>query len=112
MSTIVLNGETKMLKLTLGALAEIERELGGGDFEALKTRLASPSVADLLLILRALIEGGGGAVTLEILKAADIDFAEAAAAISAAFRALGHDPAKKRREGSPLTTGSSSESSP
>lgn len=111
MSGIVIDGETRALKLTLGALAEIESALGGGDFEALKARLASPRVSDLLVILRALIAGGGAGVTLEALKAADIDFAQAAAAIAEAFRALGDDTAKKPREGSLSASGSPSESS-
>ena len=111
MSEIVINGETRPLKLTLGALAEIEAALGGGDFEALRARLASPRVSDLLVILRALIAGGGAGVTLEALKAADIDFAHAAGAIAEAFNALGDGAPKKPREGSLSANGSPSESS-
>jgi len=111
MNEIVINGERRPLKLTLGALAEIETALGGGDFETLRARLASPRVSDLLVILRALIAGGGAGVALEALKAADIDFGEAAGAIAEAFRALGDDTAKKPRGDSLSASGSPSESS-
>ena len=115
MSAVRIDGEERRLKLTLGALAEIERELGGGDFERLKARLAAPSVGDLLVMLRALIEGGGARLSLEALKAADIDLAEAAGAVAEAFGGLkagrGDDGAKKPAGGSPSRTGSAPESS-
>lgn len=111
MSDIVINGEARRLKLTLGALAEIEAVLGQGDFETLRARLARPKVSDLLIILRALIEGGGTRLTIEALKAADIDAGKAAAAVAAAFAELG-EASKKPEEGSPSPTGSRAESSP
>lgn len=85
---LTINGEPHRLKLTLGALAEIEQAIGGGDFEALKARLANPSVNDLILILHALIGGGGGMLALEVLRAADIDLSEASAAVAETFKAL------------------------
>lgn len=82
-----INGEEKILRLTLGALAEIEAAFGG-DVEALKARLARPRVGDIILILRALLAGGGAPVSLEALKASDVDLAAAAGAIADAFRVL------------------------
>lgn len=111
MSEIVIDGETRRLKLTLGALAEIEAVLGQGDFEALRARLARPKVSDLLIILRALIEGGGARLTIEALKAADIDAGRAAAAIAAAFAEMGAASPKKPDGDSPSPSGSPSESS-
>ncbi len=85
--SIEINGEEKPLRLTLGALAEIEDTLGG-DLGSLKRRLATPRVGDLLLILTALLRGGGASLSLETLKAAEIDLAAAADAIAKCFQGL------------------------
>jgi hypothetical protein len=85
---ILINGERRRLRLTLGALAHLEAAIGGGDFERLRERLKAPSASDLLLILHALLQGGGATMTLDLLKASDVDFAAAARAIGEAFRAL------------------------
>ena len=85
--SIKIDGEEKPLRLTLGALAEIEDALGG-DIESLKNRLANPRVGDLLVILGALLRGGGVSLSVEALKAADVDLAAAAGAIARAFAAL------------------------
>jgi len=85
---ICINGEDHKLCLTLGALAEIESALGGGSLEALQERLKSPRISDLLIILHALLRGGGAALTLEALKASNVDIGEAANAIANAFQVL------------------------
>ena len=89
-SEILINGETHKLRLTLGALAQIEERLGG-DFEALQERLKSPRVSDIIVILHALLMGGGGALSLSVLKASDLDLGDAARAIATAFEAFGPD---------------------
>lgn len=88
-SRLLINGEPRTLRLTLGALAALEETLGEGDFATLQKRLEAPRVADLLVILSALLKGGGFAISVEALKASDVDLAEAARAIATAFRALG-----------------------
>ena len=88
---IDVDGVVRPLKLTLGALAEIEAGLGGGDLAALVERLKAPSAADILFVLHALLKGGGADVTLAALGACDIDLADAAQAIGAAFSALNGD---------------------
>ncbi|HXI86173.1 MAG TPA: GTA-gp10 family protein [Parvularculaceae bacterium] len=110
-SELVIDGEAKTLRLTLGALAEIEESVGGGDFEALKARLASPAVRDILLILHALLAGGGARVPMEALKTAAIDFPQATKAIAEAFRGLsGEGEAPGKPQGaSPGANGSSTE---
>ncbi len=87
---IRIDGEERPLRLTLGALADIEDALGG-DFEALKERLKRPRVGDVLLILHALLAGGGTTLSLEALRASKVDIAEAARAIGEAFAALEGD---------------------
>lgn len=94
---LTINGEEKTLRLTLGALADIEDRLGGGDLTALEARLKNPRVADIILVLHALLLGGGGSagagLTLEALKASDLDLGEATRAIARAFESLGDDDA-------------------
>jgi Phage tail tube protein, GTA-gp10 len=87
---ITINGEPHKLRLTLGALAQIEDALGG-DFDALQARLKNPRISDMILILHALLTGGGAGLSLQLLKASDVDLAQAARAIAAAFQALSDD---------------------
>ncbi|MFZ5618826.1 MAG: GTA-gp10 family protein, partial [Pseudomonadota bacterium] len=72
-AAITIDGERKILRLTLGALASLEETLGQGEFSGLQKRLETPRVADILLILQALLQGGGFLVSIEALKASDID---------------------------------------
>lgn len=85
---ILINGEKHPLRLTLGALATIEKAVGDGDFEKLTARLQRPSVSDLILILHALVGGGGKDIAIEVLRASDVDLGLAASAISEAFKAM------------------------
>jgi len=87
-ASIAINGAPRTLRLTLGALAELEERLGGGEFSAMQARLEAPRIADLLVILQALLRGGGFIISLEALKASDIDLAAAARAVGEAFKAL------------------------
>ena len=61
----VIDGEARTLCLTLGALAELEARLGGGDLVGLGERFASGRVSarDLTAILGAGLRGGGNAIT-------------------------------------------------
>ncbi|MBB5518092.1 GTA-gp10 family protein [Amphiplicatus metriothermophilus] len=112
---LIVNGEKARLRLTLGALARIEESLGAGGFSAMRARLSALSVGDLMLILHALLEGGGTRMSLEALRAADIDVGEAARAVAEAFRVLnpeGDGPPGKPAADSPGAGGSPPESSP
>lgn len=58
---LVLPGETLTLRLTLGALAEIEAAFGVSDLAALGERLSQGRIAsaDLIRLLAAAVRGGG-----------------------------------------------------
>ena len=60
-----IDGETRVLCLTLGALAELEARLGAGDLVGLGERFAAGRVSarDLTAIIGAGLRGGGAAVT-------------------------------------------------
>ena len=84
-----IEGELYRLRLTLGALAEIESGLGLGSLLDLTDRLRAPTVADLAVILVALLRGGGHDMANEALLARQVDLPGAASAIAAAFAAAG-----------------------
>lgn len=65
--TLEAGGETHTLCLTLGALAEIEAGLGVSGFAAMAERLKTLSVADLALVLAALLRGGGAVVDVSAI---------------------------------------------
>lgn len=87
-ATLRVNGEPVRLRLTLGALAELEDRLGGGDLSAMTRRLEQPGAGVLLILLEALSAGGGRRLSPRDLDTAVIDLAEAAEAIATAFAAL------------------------
>jgi hypothetical protein len=86
---LLIEGEPHRLCLTLGALAEIEQGLGAADLKHLEARLAKPSMADIIVILGALLRGGGHDVTDVALSRRKLDLKEIGRAIAAAFAADG-----------------------
>lgn len=58
-TTLLIDGQTHTLCLTLGALAEIEQALGCESLKDLAIRLKSVSARDLIRLLAALLRGGG-----------------------------------------------------
>ena len=80
---VSLAGVERRLCLTLGALAEIETGLGVEGPAGLAERMRALSARDLIVVLRALLRGGGEAV--EVADGADPR--EAALAMARAFEA-------------------------
>lgn len=62
--SLVIDGTTYRLRLTLGALTELEAALGAGDLGALAERLAAGRLSsrDLVSILGCALRGGGHAI--------------------------------------------------
>lgn len=83
----LLAGEERRLCLTLGALAEIETGLGVSGFEALGARMRALSAGDLVVVLAALLRGGGEVEAAEGVARSMIDPKAAAQAVAAAFAA-------------------------
>ena len=86
---LLIEGEPYRLCLTLGALAEMEAGLGAKDLKELETRLARPSARDLVIILGALLRGGGHDVEDVALSRRKHHLGDVARAIAAAFAAAG-----------------------
>ncbi len=83
----VLAGAERRLCLTLGALAEIETGLGLEGLVGLAERLRALSARDLMVVLAALLRGGGEGGLAGDLDRAAIDPVEAAEAVALAFTA-------------------------
>ncbi len=78
-----LGGVERRLCLTLGALAEIETGLGVQGLAGVAERMRALSARDLIVVLAALLRGGGEPA--DAARAADP--AEAARAVARAFAA-------------------------
>ena len=83
----VLAGVERTLCLTLGALAEIESTLGVHGFAELAERMRSLSARDLVVVLAALLRGGGESELADGLGRSGVDPKEAAEAVAKAFSA-------------------------
>lgn len=83
---LVLNGEQRVLKLTLGALAELETALGADTLVALIERFEESRFAtrDVIALLLAGLRGGGWQGTAAELSAAEIEGGPVAATKAAA----------------------------
>ncbi len=83
----VVAGRERSLCLTLGALAEIETGLGLTSVTELAERMKTLSARDLLVVLAALLNGGGEGELAAHAEAATVDPWEAAEAVARAFAA-------------------------
>ena len=84
------DGATRNLCLTLGALAEIEAALGCATIAELEIRMRTLSAVDIMAVLAALLRGGGEVEAAAQIANAVIAPGEAASAVAEAFRlALG-----------------------
>jgi hypothetical protein len=72
---VILNGERHVLKLTLGALAELEASLGADSLVALVERFEGGEYAtrDVLALIVAGLRGGGWRGTSDDLLSAEIE---------------------------------------
>lgn len=82
---LTIGGERRMLKLTLGALAELEEHLGDGSLIALVERFEAGgfSSRDVLALILAGLRGGGWRGRAEDLLSAEIEGGPMAAARAA-----------------------------
>ncbi|WP_299982711.1 gene transfer agent family protein [uncultured Ruegeria sp.] len=71
---LTIDGERRVLKLTLGALAELEQELGAGSLVELVQRFegGAYSSGDVVALIVAGLRGGGAEVVRDDLLHAEI----------------------------------------
>ncbi len=83
-SKISINGQEYKLRLSLGAMADIEEEFNLESISDLGEIFSNKvKIGDLLKLLKALLCGGGNPVEMEFLKSSDIDITVLGDAISA-----------------------------
>jgi len=82
-----LAGKERRLCLTLGALAEIETGLGLEGLSGLADRMRALSARDLMVVLTALLRGGGERALADELDRAGVAPREAAEAVAKVFAA-------------------------
>ena len=72
---LVINGERRVAKLTLGALAELEDHLGAGSLADLVARFESDALKaeDVLALVAAGLRGGGWQGSVRDLMTAEIE---------------------------------------
>jgi hypothetical protein len=83
-TTITIDGAPARLCLTLGALARLETAFETESLSELGERLRRLTAQDLLIVLAALLEGGGAATPQDLMHAR-IDPGEAARAVARAI---------------------------
>lgn len=74
-AALVIDGQPHVLKLTLGALAELEQALGADSLVALVGRFEETrfSTRDVLMLVVAGLRGGGWRGTADDLRTAEIE---------------------------------------
>ena len=80
---VLINGRPEILRLTLGALAEMEQRLGVDNLAGLALRIGHPSASDLLIILSTLTKAGGSVIEM---AEADIDLSGALKSVADVFK--------------------------
>lgn len=74
--TIVIDGESYGMNLTLGGLAALERKLGTKNMKELADKLADPSISDIQEIALTFIRCGGEDVPDNFFMLAEVDMLE------------------------------------
>lgn len=85
--SLTIDGKPRRLCLTLGALAEIETGFGCQSLSELQARLRRVSASELVVVLAALLRGGGEGGCADTVTELGIDAGEAARAVAEAFHA-------------------------
>ena len=88
-SGFLANGEQFVMRLTLGALAEIEHGLGLDNLGQIADRLKNFNTGDLATIAAALLRAGGHSLTAADVMKIPADLATIVGAVADAFNALG-----------------------
>lgn len=83
---VMIDGRERRLRLTFGALAEIEDALGVSGVGEMAERLKVMDARQMMQVLRALLRGGGEHEAAEALADCGLDLVGAVQAIAKAFR--------------------------
>lgn len=97
-SELVAGNRHYTMRLTLGALAEIEHALGVDSLGDIAARLKTLATSDIAAVASALLRGGGHDVSAADMLALDCDLGAIVRAIAGTFAAAGlaEDPAQRQ----------------
>lgn len=84
---ITLDGVTRRLRLTFGALAEIEAALKAESISEVGVRLARLTADEMMAVLGALLRGAGEDDAAARIDASRVDLREVSRGVAEAFRA-------------------------
>lgn len=84
--SVDIDGQPRKLCLTLGALAEIETAFGCKELRELDLRMRALSARDLVVVLGALLRGGGETALAETIGEVVVAPGAAAKAVAEAFK--------------------------
>lgn len=82
-------GRAYVMRLTLGALAEIEHGLGLADLSEIETRLKNVRAGDLAIVAAALLGGGGHDIAPADVMRLPVDIGAVVRAVTLAFAMAG-----------------------
>jgi hypothetical protein len=90
------NGTRYIMRLTLGALAEIEDGLGIASLGEIGARLKSLATSDIAVVASALLRGGGHNLSADDVMALDADLGAIVRTIAEAFTSAGLADAERQ----------------
>jgi hypothetical protein len=102
-ATLASGGKSLVMRLTLGALAEIEDGLGVGSMGDIADRLKNLATKDIAVVASALLKGGGMDVSTSDVLKLETDVGTLVGAISGAFDAAGVSAAPAAAAATPAT---------
>ena len=88
-SELVVGNNRYTMRLTLGALAEIEDALGLSSLSNIATRLKTLATSDVAAVASALLRGGGHALSADDVLKFECDLGSIVRAIAGAFQSAG-----------------------
>jgi len=88
-SELVAGGKSLVMRLTLGALAEIENGLGLANMGDIAQRMKSPATKDIAVVASALLRAGGFDLSPDDVLALETDVGSLVGAITGAFDKAG-----------------------
>ena len=86
--TVTIGGQSVPVRLTLGALAEVEEALGADTLSDLARILMNPSAQQILAVLGVLVRHGGAEGWAERIGVGDIHLSEVLKTVADLFREL------------------------
>jgi hypothetical protein len=103
-SELIAGGKSLMMRLTLGALSEIEDGLGLANMGDIAQRMKGLATKDIAVVAAALLRGGGADLSAADVLKLETDVGSLVGAITGAFHAAGVGDTAKTTTGAVSTS--------